>query len=94
MFKSTKIFTIGSCVILETVLTRHHHVATLILSHLDLPLPCGASGPSVDVNVDLVAGVRGGDPHVLAGVVATDGGRHSTPRVTNSQGVCGAVTNV
>ena len=80
--------------ILETVLLRHHHVAALILSHLDLPLPGGASGPSVDVNVDLVAGVRGGDPHVLASVVATDGGRHSAPGVADSQGVCVAVSNV
>ena len=80
--------------ILETVLLWHHHVPALVLGHLDLPLPGGASGPSVDVNVDLVAGVGGEDPHVLPGVVATDGGRHSTPWVTNSQGVCGAVTNI
>ena len=58
--------------ILETVLLWHHHVAALILGHLDLPLPGGASGPGVNVNVDLVTGVRGRDPHVLASVVATD----------------------
>ena len=79
--------------VLEAVLLRGHHVPTLVLSHLDLPLPGGASGPGVNVNVDLVAGVGGGDPHVLASVVATDGGRHSTPWVTNSQGVSGAVSN-
>ena len=80
--------------ILEAVLARHHHVPALVLGHLDLPLPGCASGPGVDVNVDLVAGVGGGDPHVLAGVIATDGGRHSAPGVADSQGVCGAVTNV
>ena len=61
--------------ILETVLLWHHQITALVLGHLDLPLPGGASGPSVDVYVDLVAGVGGGDPHVLPGVVATDGGR-------------------
>ena len=80
--------------ILKTVLLRHHHVAALVLGHLDLPLPGGASGPGVNVDVDLIARVGGGDPHVLASVVATDGGRHSTPRVTDSQGVSGAVTHL
>ena len=80
--------------ILETVLLRRHHVAALVLGHLDLPLPGGASGPGVDVDVDLVAGVGGGDPHMLPGVVATDGGRHGAPGVADSQGVCGAVTQL
>ena len=31
---------------------------------------------------------------MLPGVVATDGGRHGAPGVADSQGVCGAVTNV
>ena len=61
--------------ILETVLLGHHKVAALVLGHFDLPLPGGGCGPGVDVDVDLVAGVGGGDPHVLAGVVATDDGR-------------------
>ena len=71
--------------ILETVLFWHHHVPALVLGHLDLPLPGGGGGPGVDVDVDLVAGVGGGDPHVLAGVIATDGGRHGAPGVADSQ---------
>ena len=58
--------------VLEAILLRSHQVSTFVLSHLDLPLPGGPSGPGVNVNVDLVAGVGGGDPHVLASVVATD----------------------
>ena len=80
--------------ILKTVLLRHHHVATLVLGHLDLPLPGGPSGPGVDVDVDLVAGVGGGDPHVLAGVVAADGGWDGAPGVADSQRVSGAVSDV
>ena len=80
--------------ILETVLSRRHHVPTLVLGHLDLPLPGCASGTGVNVDVDLVAGVGGGDPHVLPGVVATDGGRHGAPGVADSQGVSGAVTQL
>ena len=80
--------------ILKTVQLGHHQVVALVLGHLDLPLPGGASGPGVDVNVDLVAGVGGGDPHVLAGVIATDGGRHGAPRVADSQRVSGAVTQL
>ena len=75
--------------VLETVQLGHHQVVALVLGHLDLPLPGGGSGPGVDVDVDLVAGVGGGDPHVLPGVVATDGGRHGAPGVTESQSVCG-----
>ena len=37
--------------------------------------------------VDLVAGVRCGHPHVLAGVVATDGGRVGEPGAGDGQGV-------
>ena len=80
--------------VLETVLLGHHHVAALVLGHLDLPLPGGPGGPGVDVDVDLVAGVGGGDPHVLAGVVAADGGRGGAPWVADSQGVSGAVSDV
>ena len=57
--------------ILETVLLRSHHVATLVLSHLDLPIPGGAS-PSVDVEGDGDTGGTGRDVHVLTGVVSTD----------------------
>ena len=71
--------------ILKALLLRHHHVAALILGHLDLPLPGGRGGPSVDVDVDLVAGVGGGDPHVLPGVVSTYCGRHGAPGVADSQ---------
>ena len=62
--------------ILETVQLGHHQVVALVLGHLDLPHPGGEGGPGVDVDADLVAAVGGGDPHVLPGVVATDGGRH------------------
>ena len=79
---------------METVQLWHHQVIALILGHLDLPLPGGASGPGVDVDVDLVAGVGGGDPHVLPSVVTTDGGRHGAPGVADSQGVRGTVTDV
>ena len=41
--------------------------------------------------VDLVAGVRCGHPHVLARVVATDGGRDGAAGVGHGQGVRGAV---
>ena len=37
--------------------------------------------------VDLVAGVRCGHPHVLAGVVAADGGRVGEPGAGDGQGV-------
>ena len=80
--------------ILKTVLLRHHHVAALVLGHLDLPLPGGGGGPGVDVDVNLVTGVGGGDPHVLPGVVATDGGRHGTLWVADSQGVRDAVSHL
>ena len=40
--------------VLEAVLLRHHEVATVVLRHLDLPLPGGGRGPRVYVNVDLV----------------------------------------
>ena len=77
--------------ILETVQLGHHQVVALVLGHLDLPLPGCASGPGVDVDVDLVAGVGGGHPHVLARVVATDGGRDGAAGVGDGQGVRGAV---
>ena len=69
--------------VLETVLLGHHHVAALVLGHLDLPLPGGGSGPGVDVDVDLVAGVGGGDPHVLPRVVAAHHWRGCEPGRTN-----------
>ena len=80
--------------VLQTFLLGHHEVAALVLGHLDLPLPGGPGGPGVDVDVDLVAGVGGGDPHVLAGVVAADGGRDGAPGVADSQGVRVAVSHV
>ena len=79
---------------MQTFLLGHHEVATLVLGHLDLPLPGGPGGPGVYVDVDLVAGVGGGDPHVLAGVVAADDGRDGAPRVADSQGVRGAVSDI
>ena len=79
--------------ILQTVQLGHHQVVALVLGHLDLPLPGGGGGPGVDVDVDLVAGVGGGDPHVLASVNSANDRRHSSSRVANSQGISGAVSN-
>ena len=67
--------TCRSSVILEAVLVWSHHVPALVLRHLDLPLPGGGRGARVYVDVDGVAGVGGGHPHVLSSVVATDNGR-------------------
>ena len=61
--------------------------------YLDLPLPRGCGGPCVYVYVDLVAGVGGGHPHVLARVVAADGGRDCTAWVCDGQGVRQAVSS-
>jgi len=74
-------------VVLETVLLRCHHVPTLVLSDFDLPLPGGGGGAGVDVDVDLIALRRGGDEHMLASVVSTDGGRGHSPRVADGQTV-------
>ena len=84
----------GGCVVLEAVLLRHHQVPALVLRHLDLPLPRSCGGAGVYVDVDGVAGVGGGHPHVLARVVATDGGRDGTPGVGHGQGVRHAVPEV
>ena len=78
---------------LKTILLRHLKGMALKLGHLDLPASSDARVPGVHVDVDLVAGVGGGDPHVLASVNSADGGRHSSPRIANSQGVSGAVSN-
>ena len=58
--------------ILETVLLRSHEVATLVLSDNNVPGPGGGGGGSVDVQRDGHTGVTGGNPHVLASVVATN----------------------
>ena len=58
--------------VLETVLLRSHEVATLVLSHPDVPLPGGGGGGGVDVQVDGHTGGTGRHPHVLPSVVATD----------------------
>ena len=79
--------------VLEAVLLRHHQVPALVLRHLDLPLPRSCGGPRVDVDVDGVTGVGGGHPHVLAGVVAADGGRDCTTWVCDGQGVRQAVSS-
>ena len=63
--------------ILETVLLRSHEVATLVLCDSDVPGPGGGGGGGVDVDVDGDTGGTGRHPHVLPGVVATDGGRGS-----------------
>ena len=78
---------------LKTVLLRHLKVLTLVLGHLDLPGPGDARVPGVHVDVDLVAGVGGGDKHVLAGVNSADDRRNCTPRVANSESVSGAVSH-
>ena len=69
--------------ILETVLLWGIKVATLVLSHLDVPVPGGGGGVSVDVQVDGHTGVTGGHPHVLSGVVATDHWRSREARNTD-----------
>ena len=70
---------------LEAVLLWGHQIPALILSDLDLPLPGGGGGAGVDVDVDLVALRRGGDEHVLASVVSTDGGRYGSPGVAEGR---------
>ena len=71
--------------ILETVLLWYLEVVipTLVLSDSDVPGPGGGGGGGVDVNVDGDTGGTGRHPHVLAGVVATDGGRGSEPGHSN-----------
>ena len=78
---------------LQAVLLGHHQVIALKLGHLDLPRPRDPRAASVHINVDLVAGVRGGDPHVLPGVNSTYYRRGCSSRVADSQCVCGAVSN-
>ena len=78
---------------LKTVLLRHFEVITLILSHFDLPGPGDARAPSINVNVDLVARVGGGDPHVLAGVNSANDRRDRAPGVAHCQGVSFAVSH-
>ena len=78
--------------VLEAVLFGSHHVPALVLRYLDLPLPGGGGGPRVNVDVDGVTGVGGGHEHVLAGVVATDGGRDGAAGVGDGQGVRYAVS--
>ena len=77
--------------VLEAVLFGSHHVPALVLRHLDLPLPGGGGGPRVNVDVDGVTGVGGRHEHVLAGVIATDGGWDGAAGVGDGQGVRGAV---
>ena len=79
--------------ILEAVLLWSHHIAALVLSHLDLPLPGGGGGQSVDINVDLVTLGGGRDEHVLASIVATDSGRGGASGVAHSQTVHSAVSH-
>ena len=79
--------------ILEAVLFWSNRVKALILGHFDAPCSGGSGGPGVDVDVDLIAGVGGGHPHVLARVVAADGGRDCTTWVCDGQGVRQAVSS-
>ena len=69
--------------VLQTVLLRSHEVATLVLSHSDVPLPGGGGGGGVDVQVDGHTGVTGRHPHVLTSVVAADCRRGGEPRNTD-----------
>ena len=59
-------------VVLEAVCHGGHLALAGVLGRLDLPLPGGRRGPRVDVDLDLVALVRGWHEHVLPGVVAAD----------------------
>ena len=79
--------------ILEAILFRSHQVSTLILCHLDLPLPGGGGRAGVDINVDLIAGHGGRDEHMLTCVVATDRGGRRPSRVADSQTVHRAVAH-
>ena len=81
-----------SSVPLKTVLLRHVEVIALILGHLDIP-GSGGSGSSVKVKVEGVALLRSGNPHMLASILTTDDRRNSSPRVSNGQGVGGAVSH-
>merc|ERR1712193_119309 len=83
----------GGCVILKAVLLRSHHVAALVLSDLDLPLPGGGGVPGVDIDLHLIALTGGRDIHVLASVVATDGWGNIASGVGHSQAVCVTVTH-
>ena len=80
--------TIFSSVPLKTILLWRLEVITLKLGHFDLPGSGCASRPSVNVKIDHVAGVWGGNPHVLPGVVATDDWRWGSPWVADSHRVC------
>ena len=71
-----------SRVVLQTILLRGPQVATLVLRHLDLPVP-GGGGAGVDVQCDGHTGVGGGDIHVLPGVVAADDGGRCVPRYSH-----------
>ena len=71
-----RLSTCYSSMILQTVLFWSILVRTLVLGHLDLPLP-GDGCRGVDVDGDGDTGVAGGDKHVLAGVV---------PAVSNERG--------
>ena len=82
-----------SSVPLKTVLLWHIEVITLVLSHLDIPSSGGASSTGVDVKIELVAFIRSRDPHVLASINSTNYWWDSSPRVSNSQGVSGAVSH-
>ena len=79
--------------ILEAVLFWSNRVKALILGHFDAPCSGGSGGPGVYVDVDLITGVGGWHPHVLARVVAADGGRHMSPGVGDGQGVRQAVSS-
>ena len=63
----------------------------LLKCHLNLPLPRGGGAAGIDVDIDGVALVGGGDEHVLAGVVATDDGRTGSTRHPHRQAVHSAV---
>ena len=81
-----------SSVPLKTFLLWRLEVITLKLGHFDLPGSGCARRPSVNVKIDHVAGVGGGNPHMLPGVVATDDWRCGAPWVTDSHCVCIAVS--
>ena len=55
LMNDVNIFACVSRVVLETFLLWCHLIPALVLRHLDLPKSGGGGGPSVDVNVDLIA---------------------------------------
>ena len=78
MFNPKRQKSLSTClsgVILQAVLLRDIEVvgATLVLTDSDVPGPGGGRVSGVDVNGDCHTGWTDRHPHMLSGIVATDG---------------------